>query len=134
MVNISNLVRLCPEDKNSGTLIRIACHELESRYLADLNAVERGLAISGCRISGKRKYRNPGEIPKPSIELERLTSRVYQKIFGSGAIGAYLNIDNSRSHVSIFQSLLLNYGCFQQINGPESLLLNFFHKPVNNSD
>jgi hypothetical protein len=95
----SRLMQLCPDDKKPITLIRIACRELESWYLADLEAVEKALTISGIVFyQKKRKYRNPDVIHKPSVELERLTNRKYQKISGSRAIGAYLKLDNSRSN------------------------------------
>jgi len=95
----SRLIQLCPNDKKSITLIRIACRELESWYLADLKAVEQGLLIPGISAhQGKSKYRNPDIINKPSIELERLTNKKYQKISGSRAIGPYLNLDNTRSN------------------------------------
>jgi len=94
----SDLQGLCPIDKVPHTLVRIACRELESWYLADLKAVERGLRISGlAAYQNKRKYRNPDLIPKPSKELESLTKGVYQKISGSRAIGAFLKLDNTRS-------------------------------------
>ena len=95
----SRLLQLCPDDKKPVTLIRIACRELESWYLADLEAVEKGLIISGiASYQRKRKYCNPDAIYKPSHELERLTNRNYQKISGSRAIGAYLKLDNTRSN------------------------------------
>lgn len=95
----SRLMQLCPDDKKPITLIRIACRELESWYLSDLEAVERGLLISGISAhQRKSRYRNTDVIHKPSNELERLTNRKYQKISGSRAIGPYLNLDNTRSN------------------------------------
>jgi len=94
-----NLLKLCPEDKKPHTLVRIACHELESWYLGDLDAVEHGLGLSGiAKYQGKNRYRNPDSIQAPSAELERLTNRNYQKISGSRAIGEYLNLNNTRSN------------------------------------
>ena len=94
-----NLLKLCPEDKKSHTLVRIACHELESWYLGDLDAVEHGLGLSGiAKYQGKNRYRNPDSIQAPSAELERLTNKTYQKISGSRTIGEYLNLDNTRSN------------------------------------
>ncbi len=94
-----NLLKLCPEDKKSHTLVRIACHELESWYLGDLDAVEHGLGLSGIAKSQvKKRYRIPDSIQAPADELERLTNRIYQKISGSRAIGEYLNLDNTRSN------------------------------------
>jgi len=92
------LLELCPEDKKPHTLVRIACHELESWYLGDLDAVEHGLGLSGiAKYQVKKRYRIPDSIQAPADELERLTNRIYQKISGSRAIGEYLNLDNTRS-------------------------------------
>jgi hypothetical protein len=79
--------------------IRIACHELESFYLADLKAVEQALEIP--KLSGRQdseKYRDPdNKIENPAKALDKITSGKYQKVSGSEAIGAYLNLDNTRS-------------------------------------
>ena len=94
-----NLLELCPEDKKPHTLVRIACRELESWYLGDLDAVEHGLGLSGiAKYQGNNRYLNPDSIQAPSAEIERLTNRIYQKISGSRAIGEYLNLDNTRSN------------------------------------
>lgn len=49
------LIEKCREAGRTDTLVRIACHELESWYLADLAAVESGLEIKGlaARQNGK---------------------------------------------------------------------------------
>ena len=41
------LVSICRDAGKPDVLVRILCHELESWYLGDLNAVERGLQIAG---------------------------------------------------------------------------------------
>ncbi|MDZ7581744.1 MAG: hypothetical protein U5R30_14410 [Deltaproteobacteria bacterium] len=41
------LVELCPQSGKNEVLVRVACRELESFYLGDLAAVEKGLALSG---------------------------------------------------------------------------------------
>jgi hypothetical protein len=46
------LLVLCRKSRKSNFLVRIACHELESWYLADLSAVEKGLALKGLNKSG----------------------------------------------------------------------------------
>ncbi len=57
------------------TLVRIACHEMESWYLGDLKAVEQGLGVAGlARQQNKRQYRNPDDrVVKPAKELVDLT-------------------------------------------------------------
>jgi len=84
--------------KAAASLVRIACHELESWYLGDLTAVETGL---GARNLAKKQnqnlYRNPDNIASPAHHLQRLVPG-YQKIAGSRAIGPCLNPNANRSH------------------------------------
>lgn len=84
--------------KASQSIVRIACRELESFYLADLQAVERALAMpSISRHQERAKYRNPDSLENPSKELASLTQGQYQKGSGSRAIGKHLCLDNQRS-------------------------------------
>ncbi len=81
-----------------NSLVRIACKELETFYLADLNAVEQGLALKNlAKQQGSAKFRDPDRLGSPSKELATLTRGAYQKISGSRAIGAHLDPDNTRS-------------------------------------
>ena len=109
----AGLVEKCQRAGRADSLVRIACHELESYYLGDLAAVEQGLQERGVgRKQGKAKYRNPDALANAADELGKLTSMKYQKASGSRAIGPYLTVDNSnRSHsfnllVSGIKSLL----------------------------
>ncbi|GBU20397.1 hypothetical protein R80B4_00274 [Fibrobacteres bacterium R8-0-B4] len=89
---------LCREAGRPETLIRIACHELESFYFGDLNAVKEGLGISDIvRYQRKAKYRDPDSIINPSDELEKLTNGQYQHIMGSRSIAPHLSLDNNTS-------------------------------------
>jgi len=93
------LVELCKKAKKPDCLVRIACRELESWYLADLRAVELGLKISGLTKHQKsKKYRSPDYLHLPSKELKQLTNNKYQKVAGSRSIGAYLDCKNKRSN------------------------------------
>ncbi|QTA83697.1 DUF4276 [Desulfonema limicola] len=94
-----NLVDLCKQAERYDVLVRIACHELESFYLGDLIAVEKGLNLSGlAKKQNNKKYRDPDRITSPSQELTRLTSGLYQKIAGSRAIAPHIHIENNKSH------------------------------------
>jgi len=94
----AELVEKCRQANRPNTLVRIACHELESWYLADLAAVGLALGITGLAASqNKRKYRAPDELANAAEELSKITERRYQKIGGSRAIGPHLNLDNQRS-------------------------------------
>jgi len=79
-------------------LVRIACHEMETFYLGDLAAVERGLGIRGlAREQGKAKFRAPDAIAAPAEELKKLTQGKFQKLRGARAIGPHLSLDSNRS-------------------------------------
>lgn len=93
-----SLTALCPVSHRPRTIVRIACHELESFYLGDLQAVESGLGITG--LAGKQNkanFRDPDHLPSPARELAKLTGNRYQKIAGSRAIAPYLDLLAPRS-------------------------------------
>ncbi|RKT45320.1 DUF4276 family protein [Thiocapsa rosea] len=100
------LTQLCSNAGRPETLVRIACHELESWYLGDLRAVERGLEINGLAPQqGKAKYKNPDRLANPFQELQRLTGNRYQKVSGSRNIGPHLSLERNSSHsFSVFVS------------------------------
>lgn len=80
-------------------LIRLACRELESFYLGDLAAVEKGTGIMGLADKqNTKKYREPDRLGSPSGELRWLTTGNYQKILGSRAIAPHLDLEQNRSH------------------------------------
>jgi hypothetical protein len=93
------LIALCHEaGKAENCLVRLACRELETFYLADLAAVERALAVSGLsKKQNTSKFRTPDALGSPSRELKQLTGQVYEKIAGSVAIGEHIELDNTRS-------------------------------------
>jgi hypothetical protein len=84
--------------REAHCLVRIACTELETFYLADLAAVERALEMPGlARQQGSRKFRQPDALGSPSRELRTLTKLRYEKRAGSRLIGQQLDLDNERS-------------------------------------
>jgi|WetSurMetagenome_2_1015567.scaffolds.fasta_scaffold13751_3 hypothetical protein len=92
------LVAKCREAGKPDAIVRIACHELESWYCADLAAIEKGLGITGLtRFQNKLEFANPDHYPSPSKILLRIAPS-YQKIGGSRAIGPYLDVTNCRSN------------------------------------
>lgn len=93
------LLDLCAESgKSNRCLVRLACKELETFYLADLHAVEQALELRGLAAKQhSRKFRTPDQLGSPSRELKTLTSQGYEKIAGSRAIGMHLDIHNERS-------------------------------------
>lgn len=98
------LVDICRQAGKPKTLVRIACSELESWYLGDLAAVETALAIPGLsKKQTKAKFRTPDTLTNAAEELTKLTSRKYQKIGGSRAIGKVIN-----GHIDINKSCSFN--------------------------
>lgn len=94
----AKLSDLCCRAGRPDALIRIACRELESFYLADLVAVEKGLGLKGlARQQQNRLYRDPDRLGSPSKHLKNLTKGFYQKINGSREIAPHLDLDNTRS-------------------------------------
>jgi len=90
------LKKVTASEQQNRTIIRIACHELESFYLGDLAAVEAGLGISGLKAKqNKKKYRMPDALSNAAEELFKLTDKRYQKVAGSRAIAPYLTADGS---------------------------------------
>ncbi len=91
------LVAKCRQAGKKDALVRIACHELESWYLADLAAVQEGLRLDGLvEQQDKRPFRSPDSFPSPSRKLSEIAP-CYQKVSGSRAIGPHLDTANTRS-------------------------------------
>ena len=93
------LLALCAASgKAAHCLVRLACTELETFYLADLAAVERALGMTGIAKSQLgRKFRTPDRLGSPSKELRDLTGGRYEKVAGSRLLGLELSTDNDRS-------------------------------------
>jgi len=93
------LLQSCIEaGKADKCLVRIACMELETFYLADLEAVEKALQLTGLqKHQQNKKYRAPDKLGNAANELKTLTGNRYEKIAGSRAIGQYLCLKNERS-------------------------------------
>lgn len=92
-----NLAGICKDAGRPDALVRIACHELESFYLGDLNAV--AVTIGPQKLAKKQntaKYRNPDRLNNPAQELKRIAT-TYQKLSGSRSIGSALSLDGNKS-------------------------------------
>ena len=76
----AKLLALCAQaGREAVSLVRIACHELESFYIGDLRAVEAALGLSGL-VQHQRaaRFRNADRVESPSRELAKLTRGAYQ--------------------------------------------------------
>jgi hypothetical protein len=95
----ARLVESCAQSgRLADCLIRVACRELETYYLADLAAVERALEITGLvSKQGTEKFRMPDRLGSPSKELKALTRDRYEKVAGSRKLGQHLDLQNERS-------------------------------------
>lgn len=89
---------ICTKSGKPETLVRIACHELESFYLGDLEAVSTAYNLS-MPSQNSRKFRDTDKLSNAADELSKITNKQYQKIDGSRRIGHLLKLDGSnRSH------------------------------------
>lgn len=94
-----NLIRKCMDSgKTDKFLVRIACKELETFYLADLQAIESAMELHGlAKHQHKAKFRSPDYLQNPSRELSHLTKGGYQKVSHSRLIGQFIDPENGRS-------------------------------------
>jgi hypothetical protein len=98
----------CKAAGHPEAIVRIACHELESFYLGDPDAIEKGLEIHNIRKHDRRNlFREPDSIDQPSKKLMYITRNKYQKIDGSGKIAPFLNplINTSKSFNVLYKTL-----------------------------
>ncbi len=100
------LLDLCQAAAREDTsLVRIACRELETMYLADLRAVELATGQSGLAPrQNAEKFRHPDRLGSPSAELKTLTRGAYQKVASSRQLGVHLDLTNERS--ATFKNLM----------------------------
>lgn len=96
------LLRLCAESgkPSSDYLVRIACHELESFYLGDLEAVKNAGYKVKLSKRFKKGYDNPDSLGNASEELLKITDREYRKVHGSEKIAQHLKLDGSNKSTS----------------------------------
>jgi hypothetical protein len=105
------LIKLCELAGRDDSLVRIACHELESWFLGDLAAVEKAFNIK--KLAGQqqnRKYKEPDKLANASEELEKLV-KGYRKVSGAKTIADHMTIHQNYSH---------SFNCF--INGVSGLI------------
>lgn len=83
----NKLIGLCKE-ANKTFLVRIACHELESWYFGDLQAVSKAYNKDLTKIAQKSQYKTPDKIVNPKNELLKFLPE-HQQILGAKKIAEY---------------------------------------------
>ena len=87
----ASLVRLCAQAGRPDSLVRVACHELESWFLGDLQALADAYGTPALSAHvGRSKWRDPDRLGSPSQELVRLVP-TYQKVAGARLMGPRLD-------------------------------------------
>lgn len=93
----ARLADLCRSAGRPDAVVRIACRELESFFLGDLNAVATAFGRPAImRHVNAAKFRNPDALGSPVEELRRFLPD-YQKRDGARRISPLLHLDESRS-------------------------------------
>ncbi|CCG08735.1 DUF4276 family protein [Pararhodospirillum photometricum] len=95
----ASLLDLCRAADRPNVLVRIVCHELESWYLGDLDAVEQATQRKGLAEALRRreKYRDPDARANAKQELQELMPG-YKARSGARDIGPYMDPQRNRSH------------------------------------
>ena len=89
-------MKLCADAGKPDTLVRIVCRELESWYLADLQAVDKVFGTQLAKQQEKAKFRTPDDISVPSAEVFKIVPG-FGKVSAARALGVLLDIENHRS-------------------------------------
>jgi hypothetical protein len=92
----ARLVDLCEKGRRPDTLVRIVCHELESWFLGDFEALGQAFNVNVMRHANKSKYQDPDRMANPAGELATLIP-AYGKVSGARMLGQVLVIEGNRS-------------------------------------
>jgi hypothetical protein len=96
-VKATLLARCVEAGRQAETLVRVACHELESFFLGDWLAVARAFELPRLAdLDRKAIYRDPDRIALPEGELKRHIP-AYQKREGARRIAPHMDMRNNRS-------------------------------------
>lgn len=92
------LWRLCQQaGRESQSLVRLVCQELEAWYVGDWLAVAEAFEQPSVRrLDRQRKWRQPDLLPKPSEELGRILPD-FRKSAVARSMGAHLTPERNRS-------------------------------------
>jgi hypothetical protein len=99
----THLVQLCEHAGKPDSLVRIACHQLESWFLGDLQAV--GVAYqknSLATLQTRGNFWQPDNLNNAKDVLLRLIPE-HQQIAGSRAVAPHLSLANAHNRSHSFQ-------------------------------
>ena len=91
----NKIEKLC-QPYNKDVLVRIACHELESWYFGDIDAVEKAYNKNIKKRIAKRNINNPDAIVNPKLQLKKILPELTQRD-GAKRIGKYMDINSNNS-------------------------------------
>lgn len=96
----SNLIELCRATGETNFKVRIVCHELESWYLGDLNAVDAAFGTKIAKLQNKNKFRNPDNLGNAKQELQRLIRQRGQLYIAEqlGSVMTMQGMKDNKSH------------------------------------
>lgn len=91
------ILALVPHARRHDTIIRIACHELESWILGDLHAVARAFdKPTIANLGVQQKFRDPDALGNPAEELFKLVPG-YQKVSGARRVAEFFDSGQNTS-------------------------------------
>ena len=92
------LKQLCNGVGRSDTLIRIACQELEARYLGEPAALVDAFNKPELQnLGGRAKFRDPDAVRRPAAEIKKLIPE-FQKVSAAQQMAKYLTRKGNRSN------------------------------------
>ncbi|MBK6717219.1 MAG: DUF4276 family protein [Burkholderiales bacterium] len=96
-VKAALLARCTESGRAADCIVRIACHELESFFLGDWQAVAQAFSLPRLAdLDRKAIYRDPDRIALPEAELRRHVPG-YQKRGGARRIAPLMDLERNRS-------------------------------------
>jgi hypothetical protein len=92
----NKLIETCTLAGKKNFAVRIACRELESWYLADLDALKISYPETKIKFSKSIRNRVSDEVQKPSLELKKILPE-FQKTNSARLISKNIDIENPKS-------------------------------------
>ena len=99
----ARLVQLCRRSGRRDALVRVVCRELEAWYFGEPEALARAFPQreSALRELGRRRFRNPDTIVRPSDAIASLIPE-FQKRSGARRMAGFLSRNNHSRSFQVF--------------------------------